>query len=298
VTDWRLIVTAVGSVGAHLAGAAGGYALLRTASDDGVLVVVLNETTVPERSPASGPKPEPAGPSGARSTESRQSTAPARRAPAASADRAPAPSWDRLSPLVIPPPILEHDVPILPPSPAPAPPAAALLQPSLRADMRVASDPRETLPDASAAPAGVDRGARSESGPGSGSAGAGGPDTRDGTAAGGSGDAAALAWARGEGGAGAGQYTEYLASIRARLQQALRYPLSARRRGASGVVQLEILIHADGRIGDVVVAGSSTHQALDDAAVEAVRSLPPQPFPAGVKPRVLRARLPVVFELR
>jgi TonB family protein len=63
-------------------------------------------------------------------------------------------------------------------------------------------------------------------------------------------------------------------------------------------VQLEILIHADGRISDVVVVGSSSHQALDDAAVEAVRSLPRQPFPAGVKPRVLRARLPVVFELR
>jgi protein TonB len=113
----------------------------------------------------------------------------------------------------------------------------------------------------------------------------------------GAGEGVALALPRGEGG-GAGEYTEYLTALRARLQQALRYPLSARRRGASGTVQLEIVIHADGRIGDVVVVRSSSHPALDEAAVEAVRSLPRQPFPAGVKPRVLRARLPVVFELR
>jgi TonB family protein len=63
-------------------------------------------------------------------------------------------------------------------------------------------------------------------------------------------------------------------------------------------VHLEISIRADGRIDDVIVVGSSSHQALDDAAVEAVRSLPARPFPPGLRPRALRARLPVVFELR
>ncbi|OGK93418.1 MAG: hypothetical protein A2W08_10875 [Candidatus Rokubacteria bacterium RBG_16_73_20] len=62
-------------------------------------------------------------------------------------------------------------------------------------------------------------------------------------------------------------------------------------------MQLEILIRADGEIGGVALAGSSSHRLLDDAALEAVRGLGPVPFPAGVAPRPLRVRLPVVFEL-
>jgi len=93
------------------------------------------------------------------------------------------------------------------------------------------------------------------------------------------------------------EYGGYLAEVRRRIQEALRYPLAARRRGLAGTVQLEILIRADGEIGGVALAGSSSHRLLDDAALEAVRGLGPVPFPAGVAPRPLRVRLPVVFEL-
>ena len=78
---------------------------------------------------------------------------------------------------------------------------------------------------------------------------------------------------------------------------ALRYPPPARSRGLQGTVYLEIFIKSDGAIGDVSVTSSSSHPLLDEAALEAVRSLAPQPFPKGLKPRPLRVRLPVVFDL-
>jgi TonB family protein len=65
-----------------------------------------------------------------------------------------------------------------------------------------------------------------------------------------------------------------------------------------GTVELEVLIDRTGAVRDVEVVASSSHGALDEAAVDAVRGLSPQPFPVGVAPRALRVRLPLVFDLR
>jgi TonB family protein len=46
------------------------------------------------------------------------------------------------------------------------------------------------------------------------------------------------------------------------------------------------------------VLESSTHQVLDDAALETVRSLPRVPLPPDLPARPLRVRVPVVFQLR
>jgi len=100
------------------------------------------------------------------------------------------------------------------------------------------------------------------------------------------------------GGAPGAEYGGYLATIRRRFLEALRYPPPARSRGLTGTVYLEIFIKSDGAIGDVSVTGSSSHPLLDAAALEAVRSLAPQPFPKGLLPRPLRVRLPVVFDLQ
>jgi TonB family protein len=103
------------------------------------------------------------------------------------------------------------------------------------------------------------------------------------------------------GGMGAGlgsEYAGYLARVRQQVQEGLRYPPVARRRGVSGTVQLEIAIDPAGVIAAVSVIGSSSHEILDRAAVDAVRALPRQPFPADVRPRALTVRLPVVFELQ
>src|SRR5436309_2359438 len=100
----------------------------------------------------------------------------------------------------------------------------------------------------------------------------------------------------GDGGAGA--YGPYLAALRRRLQEALEYPAAARRRGLSGTVHLEIALEATGRVSEVMLVRSSSHALLDDAALDAARGLRRVPFPPEVRPRALRVRLPVVFELR
>lgn len=101
------------------------------------------------------------------------------------------------------------------------------------------------------------------------------------------------------GGTGVGsEYAGYLARIRQRIQESLRYPPAARRRGVSGTVQLEIAIGPDGTIAGVSVIASSSHEVLDRAALDAARSLPRVPFPADLRPRPLTVRLPIVFELQ
>lgn len=100
------------------------------------------------------------------------------------------------------------------------------------------------------------------------------------------------------GGEPGSEYGGYLAHVRRRIQESLQYPLAARRRGLKGTVHLEILIKPNGAISAVSVTSSSSHRLLDEAALEAVRGLAPQPFPPGLMPRPLRVRLPVVFDLQ
>lgn len=91
---------------------------------------------------------------------------------------------------------------------------------------------------------------------------------------------------------------EYWALVRRRIAQTLRYPPSARRRGLAGTVELEIMMRPDGRVDDVKVITSSSHDLLDEAAVDAVRRLPAIPAPAGLAGAELRIVLPVAFDLR
>jgi len=94
------------------------------------------------------------------------------------------------------------------------------------------------------------------------------------------------------------EYGHYLALLRQEIHQSLSYPPAARRRGVSGTVHMEIVIQPTGVIGSVLLLSSSSHPILDAAALDAVRRLPPLPFPAELPPRPLHVRLPVVFELR
>jgi protein TonB len=132
---------------------------------------------------------------------------------------------------------------------------------------------------------------RSPVGGGSGTRGSGGG------GGGGAGDRFAALTPGGAGGAGS-DYAAYLARLRQRIQESLRYPPAARRRGVTGTVQLEIDIAPDGAIGAVTVIASSSHEILDRAAVDAARTVPRAPFPADLRPRALKVRLPIVFELQ
>jgi protein TonB len=94
------------------------------------------------------------------------------------------------------------------------------------------------------------------------------------------------------------EFGPYLALFRERIQELVVYPLAARRRGLAGRVEIELLLEPSGRVRDIAVVASSSHALLDEAAVEAVRSLVPQPLPEHLPHRPLRVRLPVVFQLR
>jgi len=96
----------------------------------------------------------------------------------------------------------------------------------------------------------------------------------------------------------AAEYRAYLALVRQRILGALQYPPAARQQGLTGTVHLEILVQPSGAISDITIVSPSSHAVLDRAALEAVRSVPPIGFPPGLAPRALRARIPVMFDLR
>lgn len=224
------------------------------------------------------------------------------------------------------------------PTPAPpAPPAAAPREVAVReAPPSAAPEPARTVPEptretstraveaeraspaaahadttppgggevASAAPAGVEGPSRGERGASDGTASGSREGASDGvgpTTALGVRDGAPLTLAvpgQGAGGGDAAEYAAYLAFLRGRVLDSLTYPAVARRRGLTGTVQVDLDIQPTGVISRVVVVTSSSHRVLDEAAVEAVRGLGRVPFPSNVRPRLLRVRLPVVFDLR
>jgi len=284
------------------------------------LVIDLRESFVPNTAragsttrrdtPAAGGTPSPPPPR--RSTVAKSAPGPARSEPA------PAPSR------VSEPPRLPVDA-----TPAPAPPVEMAVEPSRSVSLSPPADVAvelfrpvspsppamaESTPQGPPAPLGATAaggGAGRDAGKGTegatsavrvSSAGAGregqGRGDGDGTARGGR-PGQTLALATPGGGSGVGpEYGPYLTSLRQRVQQSLRYPASARRRGIGGTVSVEILIHPNGTVGDVTLLDSSTHDVLDAAALDAIRSLPRMPLPPEVPARPLRIRIPVVFQMR
>lgn len=75
------------------------------------------------------------------------------------------------------------------------------------------------------------------------------------------------------------------------------YPLSARRRGLEGRVQLRIGIDANGRVETVDVAASSGSETLDDAAIDAVRRWRFRPERRGGESRAATIVVPIRFQL-
>lgn len=183
-------------------------------------------------------------------------------------------------------------------APAPAPsPTVTTVEPR-RSDATITGAPGAAPPGA-----GVAGGALVQGG-GEGRAGAGGgaasaPGARGGGVGGAPDVSHGFALATPGSGAGgpAAEYGPYLGRLRQRIQGSLKYPLAARRRGLTGTVSIEITIRPDGTFSVVSVTDSSSHAVLDDAALETVKSLAPEPFPSDVPPRILRVRLPVVFAL-
>jgi protein TonB len=115
---------------------------------------------------------------------------------------------------------------------------------------------------------------------------------------GGAGSPLALATPGSGGGGVPAEYGPYLRAFRQRVLESLIYPLAARRQGIGGTVELHVWLEHTGRVRDVKIARSSSHEMLDDAAVQTIRRLGPVPFPDSLPRRSLLIRLPLVFELR
>jgi len=75
------------------------------------------------------------------------------------------------------------------------------------------------------------------------------------------------------------------------------YPESARRAGIQGTTLLRIYIERDGRVGDVSVQRSAGHQALDEAAADAVRRWRFEPALNSTGPVSMWALVPVEFRI-
>ncbi|MGY0559561.1 energy transducer TonB [Luteimonas sp. A277] len=73
------------------------------------------------------------------------------------------------------------------------------------------------------------------------------------------------------------------------------YPRSALRRGHSGEVLVRALVGVDGRPRQVEVIGSSSHRALDQAALRAVRNWRFQPAMQDGQPVAEPVEIPVEF---
>ena len=209
-----------------------------------------------------------------------------RRAPALSRPATPPPEAVASAPA--PPPPLAAATPA-PPAPVPTP------EPPLPA---AASGESAPVPAASPAPSALVAGSESAGSSG----GSRQTDAASGEAtpgaAGSDGSPLARTAPGGGGGAVPGEYGPYLARFRQRVQEALVYPLAARRQGAQGTVELDVWIEASGRVRDVRVVRSSTNPLLDEAALETIRRLGLVPFPESLPRRPLLIRLPLVFELR
>jgi periplasmic protein TonB len=295
------LATLLASLVAHGGAVALLFFLVSGESHPGVLFIDL-EAVSEREAPIAPVEPRPAPGRGAAVASSqaarrtRPESAQAAAAPSAATTPAPAPP-PAAAPARQPEPELARE-PVAAPTPAQpsaAPEPAIAIVPAHEAapDFVARSQSGEASTDArpSSGPVAAERGGASDHGgtarttPGGGACGQGASGA--GVAPGGS-----------PSGAPGAEYGPYLAGVRRRFLEALKYPPPARSRGVTGIVQLEVFIKPDGAIGSVSVASSSSHPLLDEAALEAMRGLPPQPFPKGLPPRALRVRLPVVFDLQ
>ena len=86
-------------------------------------------------------------------------------------------------------------------------------------------------------------------------------------------------------------------SLRRRLAEIKRYPSAARLNGWEGKVVLRAVIRADGQLSEVKVHRSSGHEALDNAAMEAMRSACPLPMTNTIAAAEIAMLVPMVYSL-
>jgi periplasmic protein TonB len=86
-------------------------------------------------------------------------------------------------------------------------------------------------------------------------------------------------------------------SLRRRLAEVKRYPSAARLNGWEGKVVLRAVIRADGQLSEVKVHRSSGYEALDNAAVEAIRLVCPLQMTNAIGAAEVAVLVPMVYSL-
>lgn len=86
-------------------------------------------------------------------------------------------------------------------------------------------------------------------------------------------------------------------SLRRRLAELKRYPSIARLNGWEGKVVLRAVIRADGHLAEVKVHRSSGYEALDNAAVEAIRLVCPLHMQQALSTSEVAVYIPIVYSL-
>ena len=86
-------------------------------------------------------------------------------------------------------------------------------------------------------------------------------------------------------------------SLRRRLAELKRYPSTARLNGWEGRVVLRAVIRADGHLSEVRVHRSSGYEALDNAAMEAIRMVCPLHMTKAMGATEVAVYVPMVYSL-
>lgn len=86
-------------------------------------------------------------------------------------------------------------------------------------------------------------------------------------------------------------------SLRRRLAELKRYPSTARLNGWEGKVVLRAVIRADGHLSEVKVHRSSGYDALDNAAIEAIRLVCPLHMHQPLGTSEVAVYVPIVYSL-
>lgn len=86
-------------------------------------------------------------------------------------------------------------------------------------------------------------------------------------------------------------------SLRRRLAELKRYPSTARLNGWEGKVVLRAVIRADGHLSEVKVHRSSGYDALDNAAIEAIRLVCPLHMHQPLGTSEIAVYVPIVYSL-
>ena len=92
---------------------------------------------------------------------------------------------------------------------------------------------------------------------------------------------------------------QYLAELLQAISRHRTYPSSARKRGYTGIVEIELILRRDGSFESVQVASTSNHRMLDKASERAVRKLTRfKPFPVEIERESWKISIPFRYVLQ